>query len=305
MIQQYSAAPPVGVVPGDLRVDSGSRTLWLGVETAVDPDGAILISDIVALEAEIADVEARANTYTDTVIETRALVDHTHDSSEITDFDTAVEAIATSLPQLNWVPGMIMLWSGSLVEIGTGPLVGWHICDGSNGTPDLRSRFVLGAGNIAVGVVNPGSSAATSQNGAHSHTGVTGNTTLTVAQLASHTHGDGSLVGAANGNTGQGGSHSHGAGNGDPFVTFAGGAGGQGTSGGGYTTTAQTDIEAAHTHPISNVAVSITGNTAAAGSGAAHSHPIAAEAAHVHTITSGDLRDAMPYYALAYIMKLP
>lgn len=38
--------------------------------------------------------------------------------------------------------GMILLWSGDIVDIPTG----WHLCDGSNGTPDLRDRFVPGAG---------------------------------------------------------------------------------------------------------------------------------------------------------------
>jgi hypothetical protein len=39
--------------------------------------------------------------------------------------------------------GMISLWYGS---IGSVPL-GWYLCDGTNGTPDLRDRFVVGAGS--------------------------------------------------------------------------------------------------------------------------------------------------------------
>jgi microcystin-dependent protein len=39
--------------------------------------------------------------------------------------------------------GTILIWSGSIATI---PL-GFHLCDGTNGTPDLRSRFVYGAGN--------------------------------------------------------------------------------------------------------------------------------------------------------------
>ena len=35
-----------------------------------------------------------------------------------------------------------MLWSGALSSVPAG----WKICDGSSGTPDLRDRFVLGAG---------------------------------------------------------------------------------------------------------------------------------------------------------------
>jgi hypothetical protein len=37
--------------------------------------------------------------------------------------------------------GCIVMWSGLLANIPTG----WHLCDGSAGTPDLRSRFVKGA----------------------------------------------------------------------------------------------------------------------------------------------------------------
>jgi len=36
--------------------------------------------------------------------------------------------------------GMIFAWSGTVVPTG------WVVCDGSNGTPDLRGRFILGQG---------------------------------------------------------------------------------------------------------------------------------------------------------------
>lgn len=47
-----------------------------------------------------------------------------------------------------FVSGMIMLWSGSIATVPSG----WYLCDGTNGTPDLRNRFVVGAGSTyAVG----------------------------------------------------------------------------------------------------------------------------------------------------------
>ena len=42
-----------------------------------------------------------------------------------------------------FVTGMIMLWSGSTGSVPSG----WALCNGSSGTPDLRDKFVVGAGN--------------------------------------------------------------------------------------------------------------------------------------------------------------
>ena len=38
--------------------------------------------------------------------------------------------------------GIIVIWRGAVVDIPAG----WLLCDGSLGTPDLRDRFVEGAG---------------------------------------------------------------------------------------------------------------------------------------------------------------
>ena len=63
--------------------------------------------------------------------------------------DTAVATIPAGIPT-----GGIILWSGSVGAIPTG----WALCNGSNGTPDLRSRFVIGAGS-AYNVAATGGSA--------------------------------------------------------------------------------------------------------------------------------------------------
>jgi hypothetical protein len=39
--------------------------------------------------------------------------------------------------------GGIIIWSGSTGSVPAG----WLLCDGTNGTPDLRDRFIVGAGN--------------------------------------------------------------------------------------------------------------------------------------------------------------
>jgi microcystin-dependent protein len=38
--------------------------------------------------------------------------------------------------------GLISMWSGAVADIPTG----WALCDGTNGAPDLRDRFIVGAG---------------------------------------------------------------------------------------------------------------------------------------------------------------
>ena len=46
----------------------------------------------------------------------------------------------------SFVPvGGIIMWSGSVAAAEQ--LTNWAICDGDNGTPDLRDRFVLGVGS--------------------------------------------------------------------------------------------------------------------------------------------------------------
>jgi len=64
--------------------------------------------------------------------------------------------------------GLISMWSGSIGSIPSG----WLLCDGSNGTPNLTDRFIIGAGSSYA--VN-GTGGATS-------------VTLTTNNLPAHTH---------------------------------------------------------------------------------------------------------------------
>jgi hypothetical protein len=70
--------------------------------------------------------------------------------------------------------GIICMWSGVIATIPNG----WALCNGTNGTPDLRNRFVIAAGgNYSVGATGNGSvpshthtfSANTSSAGNHRH----------------------------------------------------------------------------------------------------------------------------------------
>ncbi len=55
--------------------------------------------------------------------------------------------------------GMIILWYGSIASIPGG----WQLCDGTNDSPDLDTRYVMGAGAIR----NPGEIGGTNS---HVHT---------------------------------------------------------------------------------------------------------------------------------------
>lgn len=70
--------------------------------------------------------------------------------------------------------GGIILWSGSVASIPSG----WALCNGSNGTPDLRNRFVVGAGST----YSPG------------NTGGLDKVTLSLAEMPSHFHQIGVMV---------------------------------------------------------------------------------------------------------------
>tara|TARA_B100000941_G_scaffold216443_1_gene159408 strand:- start:1697 stop:2239 length:543 start_codon:yes stop_codon:yes gene_type:complete len=67
------------------------------------------------------------------------------------------------------------MWSGTVAEAEA--LTNWRICDGQDGRPDLRDRFVLGVG----------SSAATST-ASKGDTGGDNSITLSEGQMPSHNH---------------------------------------------------------------------------------------------------------------------
>lgn len=84
---------------------------------------------------------------------------------------------ASSFAGLGVPTGLIVMWYGSVASIPSG----WHLCDGTSGTVDLRSDFVYGAGTVAVG---------TTGTGKHTPTGtvtVAGHA-LTVAEIQNHRH---------------------------------------------------------------------------------------------------------------------
>jgi hypothetical protein len=68
------------------------------------------------------------------------------DSSDVTiqTYDNLYGIIGTAPTPATPTPaGVIVLWSGSIGSIPSG----WALCNGNNGTPDLRDRFIVGAGS--------------------------------------------------------------------------------------------------------------------------------------------------------------
>jgi microcystin-dependent protein len=141
--------------------------------------------------------------------------------------------------QTSLVPaGVILLWSGSIASIPSG----WNLCDGTNGTPDLRNRFVVAAGDTyAVG-----------------DTGGDDSVTLTSSQMPSHTHTFSATTGSA-------GNHDHAllGGTGSVADFFGGSGENYGVGIGSASASNRTDDAGAHTH-------SVSGTTASTGGGDSH-----------------------------------
>jgi len=101
------------------------------------------------------------------------------DSSDVTiqTYDNLYGIIGTApTPPTPLPSGAILLWSGSIGSIPAG----YYLCNGSNGTPDLRDRFVVGAGSTYAVDATGGSANAIVVS--HTHTATS------VVTDPSHTH---------------------------------------------------------------------------------------------------------------------
>jgi microcystin-dependent protein len=241
----------------------------------------------------------------------------------------AVTAVAAAFPT-----GGIILWSGSIASIPSG----WALCNGSSGTPDLRDRFVVGAGTTyAVGATGGVNTVTldTTQIPSHTHTGTTAATDLAHTHTGSgtsgstdlsHTHtGSGTTSAVSNdhshsGTTAGVGDHAHSV----QGIEFVGGGWPVQEGGTGYfyySTT--TGAAGAHSHGFStggqsaNHTHTYSFTTSAASVSMAHTHSFSfttsaasVSMSHTHTFTSdatgGGLshENRPPYYALAYIMRI-
>jgi microcystin-dependent protein len=166
---------------------------------------------------------------------------------------------------------MITLWYGSINNVPAG----WSICDGTNGTPDLRGRFVIGVSNDYAYNSTGGSATAsgtTSSNGAHTHTGSTGGHALTVAEMPSHNH---AIYGANN--------------------TFDSNAD-------GWLRNQNMGIPGEDVGPFTYLQTNLAGTNIIQNTGgnSPHTHSISSDGAHTHTLSN--IATVPPYRALYYIM---
>lgn len=89
--------------------------------------------------------------------------------------DDSTKAASTAFVRDIVPTGVIVMWSGSIASIPTG----WLLCNGTSGTPDLRDRFIVGAGSTYAVAATGGSANAIVVS--HTHTGTT-------VSNGSHTH---------------------------------------------------------------------------------------------------------------------
>lgn len=183
---------------------------------------------------DLADFVAAGNPLADGTIDVSDINGVTATVDEINYLDGVTSNIQTQFDGIIGVPsGVIAMWSGSIASIPTG----WALCDGTNSTPDLRDRFIVGAGSTY----------------AVADTGGAANVTLTESEIPSHTH-------TVSGTTDTTGAHTHNYSgtssgtrrDGDPLASTAIPSGTVATSSAGD-----------HSHTV-------TGTAAATGGGSAH-----------------------------------
>ncbi len=130
-----------------LTVADGSVTAAKLANNAVT---SAKVADGTLATADFADSSVTAAKIADGAVTSAKVADGTLATADFADGGVTTAKIADGsitnaklAPGLGLVPaGTIVMWSGSLDSIPTG----WALCNGANGTPDLRDRFVVAAG---------------------------------------------------------------------------------------------------------------------------------------------------------------
>jgi hypothetical protein len=138
--------------PGNFRVNGALSVAGATTLSSALTYGGVTLSNAVTGTGSM--VLSASPTLTGTPIAPTAAA-----GTNTTQIATTAYVLANGIPS-----GGIMLWSGSIASIPSG----WYLCNGSNGTPDLRDRFVVGAGSTYAVAATGGSANATLVS--HTHT---------------------------------------------------------------------------------------------------------------------------------------
>lgn len=92
------------------------------------------------------------------------------------------------------ISGMVLMWSGTSGSVPAG----YVLCDGTNSTPDLRDKFVLGAGGALPTV---GGSASTTTGASSIGTLTIDPHVLTIGEIPGHTHVGATVTGSGDDNS--------------------------------------------------------------------------------------------------------
>jgi hypothetical protein len=185
-------------------------------------------------------------------------------------------AIAAAFPR-----GVIMAWAGQANQVPAG----WLLCNGSNGTPNLTDRFIMGnTGNRTVWEAGGSftASGGTDAQGGHSHGGASVAHVLSMEEMPYHQHGGG---------TDATGDHNH---------TYQAPHIGSGwyIAGGGGTQISGEQVWATSASNIGNHSHNVV--TDFRGSNYAHNHGINWDGNHGHNVS---VTAVPPYFSLCYIMR--
>ena len=180
------------------------------------------------------------------------------------------------------------MWSGVASAIPSG----WYLCDGNNGTPDLRNRFIVGAGSTYQPGNTGGSDSVTlttEQMPSHAH-----GHSLSAASAGAHTHSHSFSVSLSNLTCSSAGEHTHNL----SIVTDSSYSGSDAAVLRFRSDENRTTATAGeHTHTISGSGT-LSGSIT---SGGAHTHSLSGSISNTGSGQSHENRP--PYYALCFIMK--
>jgi len=102
--------------------------------------------------------------------------------------------------------GIICMWSGTIATIPSG----WLLCDGTNGTPDLRDRFIIGARQDSGGFAQTNITGSLTQTGGSKDAIVVSHTHTATVTDTGHTHTYAALNTTGNHPTGTGSTEARG-----------------------------------------------------------------------------------------------